>query len=75
MMLIYCKFRSSKDLQDAQLAEKPKSSRRELGKDKMGGKIDTLQKGYCLYLLEAGEQKEVEDGNTRVLKGEEIQRL
>lgn len=64
-----------KDLQDAQLTEKPKPSRRELGKAKMEGRIDTLQKGYCLYLVEAGENKEVEDENTRVLEGEESKTL
>lgn len=43
-----------KDLQDAQLTEKPEASE-SWEKIKWEGRIDTLQKDYCLYLLEAGE--------------------
>lgn len=43
-----------KDLQDAQLTEKPEASE-SWEKIKWEGRIDTLQKDYFLYLLEAGE--------------------
>lgn len=83
-MLLCYEIMSRKDLHDAQLIHvydhqdkwrNQRQAHEDREKIKLRGRISILLKGYCLYILEAGENQVVEDENTGVLNGEESQRL